>query len=112
MPQHSDRVIAEDDVVLRVTFPEFFDDFSVQVVARVFGFPVTQRHTQFVQQRPVHRDVGFGGGLERVLGQKNQTLLLAPGFKQVFEGFPHNRFTGAAAYAPDDVELLEVVIDQ
>ena len=39
-------------------------------------------------------------------------MLLAPGREQVFESFSHDGFTGAASDAPDDVELLEVVVDQ
>ena len=111
-PEHSHRVVAENDVVLRVAFPEFFHHLVVKVVVGVFRLPAAQRHAQFVQQRAIDRNVGFGGRFERVFGQKNQALLLAPGFEQVFESFARNGFAGAFTDALDDVELLEVVVDQ
>ena len=112
LPEHGHGVVTENDVVLRVAFFEFLADLGVQVVVSVFGFPVAQRHAQFMQERAVHIDVGLGGGLERVLGQKDQVLLLAPVFEQVFERLTDDGFTLAAAHTPDDVELLEVVVDE
>ena len=67
-PEHSHRVVAENDVVLRVAFPEFFHDLVVKVVVGVFRLPAAQRHAQFVQQRAIDRNVGFGGRFERVFG--------------------------------------------
>ena len=65
-----------------------------------------------MQQRAVHRDIGFGGGLERVFGQEVQVVLLAQVLEQVFESLAHHGFAVAAADPADAVELLEVVVDQ
>ena len=106
------HVVAEDDVVLRIALAQLLVDFLVQVVALVLGLPVAQRHAQFVQQRAVDGDVRLGGGLERVLGQEHQVLLLAPVLEQVLERFPDDGFAMAAAGLLDDVELAQVVVDQ
>lgn len=112
LPQHRQRVVAEDDVVLRVAILEFLADLGIQVVVGVLGFPIAQRHAQFMQQRAVNGDVGFGGGLERVFGQKHQPVLFAPGLEQVFECLAHDGLAAAAADLLDEIELLEVVVDQ
>ncbi len=49
LPQHASDVVAKDDVVLRIAFFEFLDHFRIQVVLRVFGFPIAHRHAQRVQ---------------------------------------------------------------
>ena len=49
LPEHGNCVVAEDDVVLRITPFELLADFFVQVIVGVFGFPVAQRHAQLVQ---------------------------------------------------------------
>jgi hypothetical protein len=61
---------------------------------------------------PSTSDVGFGGGLERVLGQEDQIVLAAPGLEQVLERLAHDGLALAAAGPLDEVELLEVVVDQ
>ena len=110
--QNGSHIVGKDDVVLRIAFFEFLADLFVEVVARVLGFPVAQRHTQFVQQRAIHGDVAFGGGLERVFGQKHQALLFAPGLEQVLEGFAHDGLARTPADLFDEVELLEVIVDE
>jgi hypothetical protein len=95
-----------------VAFAELFGDFGVHVGVGVFGFPVTQRHAQLVQQRPVNRNIGFGGGFKRVFGQKDQALLLASGLEQVLQSLTNNGFPSAATGTFYDVKLLEIVINQ
>ncbi len=78
LPQDGGDIVAKDDVVLRVALLELLAYLFVEVVAFVLGFPVAERHAQFVQQCAIDGDVGLGGGFERVFGQEHQALLLAP----------------------------------
>lgn len=112
LPKHNGGVVAEDDVVLRIAFPELLGDLLIEVISRVLGLPVTQGHAQLVQQGAIHVDVGFGGRLERVFGQKDQIVLTAPCLEQVLEGFADDGFALATADLLDEIELVEVVLDE
>jgi len=98
LDEHHGGVVAEDDVVLRVTFFEFLGDLFVQIVGGVFGFPVAQWHAQLVQQGTVQTE--------------DQIVLTTPSLEQVFERLADDGLALATADLFDDVELLEVVVDQ
>ena len=112
LPQHGNRIIGKDDVVLRITLLEFFVDLLFEIIALVFGFPISQLHTQLMQQRAIHHDVGFGRCLERIFGEKNQIVLLAPRLEQILERLAHDGLARAAADLFDQVELLEIFVNQ
>ena len=61
-----------------VAFAKFLRYFRIEVVVSVLGLPITQRHTQLVQQRTVNGDIGFGGSFERVFSQKKSGLVACP----------------------------------
>ena len=41
--------VLEDDIVLRISLPLLFFYLFVQLVVCIFGLPVAERHTNFVQ---------------------------------------------------------------
>lgn len=110
--QHGAGGVLEDDVVLRITALELFNDLFIEIICAVLGFPVAERHAQFIEQRAIDVALIPGQGIESVFRDEDEIMLLAPAFEQVFERFAQHAFARGAGDLAEILQLIEVVLDE
>ena len=77
--------VLEDDVVLGVAALELFRDLFIEIIVAVLGFPVAERHAQFVQQGAIDVALVARQRIEFVFRDEDKIVLFAPGLEQILE---------------------------
>ncbi len=78
--------ILVDDVGGGVASGGLGGDFRVEVIARILGFPVAERHAQSVHHRAVGIDLGTTGRGEFVLLQQDEIGTACPVAQHIAKG--------------------------
>src|SRR3546814_10311593 len=84
--QHRQVGVFEDDVAGRIAFGDLVRNLGVQVVLRVFGFPVAERHPKVMHDGPVGIDSRLQLGLEFVFLEQKQTFRSCPAPQHAADG--------------------------